>query len=306
MKVSVVVPCYNEELSVERFYREATAVFSGQAFDYELIFVDDGSSDNTFLKLGELAKADAKVKVLSFSRNFGQQAAIICGFRASTGDAVVEMDCDLQDPVEVVLEMVKRFEEGFEVVHGRRLSRKGESRFKKSTAKAYYKFLNKITTSKIPQNTGDFKLLSRRVCDIICELSEKGKYLRGLESWVGFKQTFVDFERHARQEGETKYTLKKMVRLAKDGVISFSEWPLTLSIKFGIGFLALSVVAAIVLAVLNICGVYTHPLYYLFPFNGLIGGLLMVFKGISDMYLHKTYEQVKDRPEYVIDKKINL
>ena len=306
MKVSVVVPCYNEELSVERFYREATAVFSGQAFDYELIFVDDGSSDNTFLKLDELAKADAKVKVLSFSRNFGQQAAIICGFRASTGDAVVEMDCDLQDPVEVVLEMVKRFEEGFEVVHGRRLSRKGESRFKKSTAKAYYKFLNKITTSKIPQNTGDFKLLSRRVCDIICELSEKGKYLRGLESWVGFKQTFVDFERHARQEGETKYTLKKMVRLAKDGVISFSEWPLTLSIKFGIGFSALSVVAAIVLAVLNICGVYTHPLYYLFPFNGLIGGLLMVFKGISDMYLHKTYEQVKNRPEYVIDKKINL
>ena len=251
MKVSVVVPCYNEELSVERFYREATAVFSGQAFDYELIFVDDGSSDNTLLKLGELAKADAKVKVLSFSRNFGQQAAIICGFRASTGDAVVEMDCDLQDPVEVVLEMVKRFEEGFEVVHGRRLSRKGESRFKKSTAKAYYKFLNKITTSKIPQNTGDFKLLSRRVCDIICELSEKGKYLRGLESWVGFKQTFVDFERHARQEGETKYTLKKMVRLAKDGVISFSEWPLTLSIKFGIGFSALSVIAAIVLAVLN-------------------------------------------------------
>lgn len=306
MKVSVVVPCYNEELSVERFYQEATAVFSGQAFDYELIFVDDGSSDNTLLKLGELAKADAKVKVLSFSRNFGQQAAIICGFRASTGDAVVEMDCDLQDPVEVVLEMVKRFEEGFEVVHGRRLSRKGESRFKKSTAKAYYKFLNKITTSKIPQNTGDFKLLSRRVCDIICELSEKGKYLRGLESWVGFKQTFVDFERHARQEGETKYTLKKMVRLAKDGVISFSEWPLTLSIKFGIGFLTLSVVAAIVLAVLNICGVYTHPLYYLFPFNGLIGGLLMVFKGISDMYLHKTYEQVKARPEYVIDKKINL
>ena len=306
MKVSVVVPCYNEELSVERFYQEATAVFSGQAFDYELIFVDDGSSDNTLLKLGELAKADAKVKVLSFSRNFGQQAAIICGFRASTGDAVVEMDCDLQDPVEVVLEMVKRFEEGFEVVHGRRLSRKGESRFKKSTAKAYYKFLNKITTSKIPQNTGDFKLLSRRVCDIICELSEKGKYLRGLESWVGFKQTFVDFERHARQEGETKYTLKKMVRLAKDGVISFSEWPLTLSIKFGIGFSALSVVAAIVLAVLNICGVYTHPLYYLFPFNGLIGGLLMVFKGISDMYLHKTYEQVKARPEYVIDKKINL
>ena len=306
MKLSVVVPCYNEELSVERFYQEATAVFSGQAFDYELIFVDDGSSDNTFLKLDELAKADAKVKVLSFSRNFGQQAAIICGFRASTGDAVVEMDCDLQDPVEVVLEMVKRFEEGFEVVHGRRLSRKGESRFKKSTAKAYYKFLNKITTSKIPQNTGDFKLLSRRVCDIICELSEKGKYLRGLESWVGFKQTFVDFERHARQEGETKYTLKKMVRLAKDGVISFSEWPLTLSIKFGIGFLALSVVAAIVLAVLNICGVYTHPLYYLFPFNGLIGGFLMVFKGISDMYLHKTYEQVKDRPEYVIDKKINL
>lgn len=306
MKLSVVVPCYNEELSVERFYQEATAVFSGQAFDYELIFVDDGSSDNTFLKLGELAKADAKVKVLSFSRNFGQQAAIICGFRASTGDAVVEMDCDLQDPVEVVLEMVKRFEEGFEVVHGRRLSRKGESRFKKSTAKAYYKFLNKITTSKIPQNTGDFKLLSRRVCDIICELLEKGKYLRGLESWVGFKQTFVDFERHARQEGETKYTLKKMVRLAKDGVISFSEWPLTLSIKFGIGFSALSVVAAIVLAVLNICGVYTHPLYYLFPFNGLIGGLLMVFKGISDMYLHKTYEQVKARPEYVIDKKINL
>ena len=306
MKLSVVVPCYNEELSVGRFYQEATAVFNGQAFDYELIFVDDGSKDATLSRLTELAQKDSKVKVISFSRNFGQQSAIICGFRSSTGDAVVEMDCDLQDPVEVVLEMVKKFEEGFEVVHGRRISRKGESAFKKATAKTYYKFLNRVTTSKIPQSTGDFKLLSRRVCDIICELTEKGKYLRGLESWVGFKQAFVDFERQPRKEGETKYTLKKMVNLAKDGVLSFSEWPLTLSIKFGIGFIVLSVMAIIGFIVLVSCDINLSPVWWLFPFNGLIGGLLMVFKGVSDMYLHKAYEQVKNRPEYIIDKKINL
>ena len=306
MKVSVVVPCYNEELSVVTFYEKATEVFNGQAFDYELIFVDDGSSDGTLNKLTELAQKDGRVKVLSFSRNFGQQAAIICGFRASTGDAVVEMDCDLQDPVEVVLQMLEKFNDGFEVVHGRRIERKGESFFKKTTAKAYYKFLNRITTSKIPQNTGDFKLLSRRVCDIICQLAEKGKYLRGLESWVGFKQTFVDFERQARQQGETKYTLKKMVKLAKDGVISFSEWPLTLSYKFGIGFVVAAALASIAFIVLYCCGCYFESLLWLFPLNGLIGGLLMIFKGVSDMYMHRTYEQVKDRPEYIIDKKINL
>lgn len=308
-KLSVVVPCYNEEATVEAFYNAAVPVFETMRegrYAFEIIFVNDGSRDRTGELLAALAAKDKRVKVLTFSRNFGQQAAILCGFRHCTGDCAVELDVDLQDPVEVVEKMLAKWEEGYDVVHGRRLARKGESVFKKVTAKAYYKFLHGITGIGIPCNTGDFKLLDRRVVDVICALPEHGKYLRGLESWVGFKQTFVDFDRNERVAGETKYTLKKMIRLAQNGIVSNSSWPLTLSFKCGIILGVLSLACFITFIVLVCCGIALPFAAWLFPALALCTSMLCIFNAVSNLYLSKVYEEVKNRPEYIVAEKINF
>lgn len=308
-KLSVVVPCYNEEATVEAFYNAAVPVFETMRegrYAFEIIFVNDGSRDRTGELLAALAAKDKRVKVLTFSRNFGQQAAILCGFRHCTGDCAVELDVDLQDPVEVVEKMLVKWEEGYDVVHGRRLARKGESVFKKVTAKVYYKFLHGITGIGIPCNTGDFKLLDRRVVDVICALPEHGKYLRGLESWVGFKQTFVDFDRNERVAGETKYTLKKMIRLAQNGIVSNSSWPLTLSFKCGIIFGVLSLACFITFIVLVCCGIALPFAAWLFPALALCTSMLCIFNAVSNLYLSKVYEEVKNRPEYIVAEKINF
>ena len=308
-KLSVVVPCYNEEATVEAFYNAAVPVFETMRegrYAFEIIFVNDGSRDRTGELLAALAAKDKRVKVLTFSRNFGQQAAILCGFRHCTGDCAVELDVDLQDPVEVVEKMLVKWEEGYDVVHGRRLARKGESVFKKVTAKAYYKFLHGITGIGIPCNTGDFKLLDRRVVDVICALPEHGKYLRGLESWVGFKQTFVDFDRNERVAGETKYTLKKMIRLAQNGIVSNSSWPLTLSFKCGIILGVLSLACFITFIVLVCCGIVLPFAAWLFPALALCTSMLCIFNAVSNLYLSKVYEEVKNRPEYIVAEKINF
>ncbi len=308
-KLSVIVPCFNEEATVEAFYTAAVPVFENFAergYQFELIFVNDGSRDRTAEILASLAEKDKRVKVINFSRNFGQQAAILCGFRHCTGNCAVELDVDLQDPVEVVGEMLTKWEEGYDVVHGRRLTRKGESAFKKITAKMYYKFLHGITGIKIPRNTGDFKLLDRKVIDVICALPEHDKYLRGLESWVGFKQTFVDFHRNERVAGETKYTLKKMVRLAKNGIVSNSSWPLTLSFKFGAVLGAASVLCFITFIVLVCCGITLPLTAWLFPAIAFCTGALCVFNSLTNLYLSKAYDEVKNRPEYIVEDKINF
>ncbi|MGN0819605.1 MAG: glycosyltransferase family 2 protein [Christensenellaceae bacterium] len=305
-KLSIVVPCYNEEKTVETFYSTATQALEKTGMDWEIIFVNDGSMDNTFEILKKLANADKKVKVLGFSRNFGQQAAIICGFRHSSGDAVIELDCDLQDPIEVVFEMIEKWKEGYDVVHGRRKARRGESFFKKITASLYYKFLAKITPFPIPRNTGDFKLLDRKVVDIINAMPEHDKYLRGLESWVGFKQTFVDFDRAERVAGETHYTLKKMINLAKAGIVSNTIYPLSLGFKIGLGLSALSIITFITFIVLAICNITLQPAVWLFPFIGLLFGVDITVKALSDLYLGKVYDEVKNRPEYIVGEKLNF
>ncbi len=307
MKISVVVPCYNEQETVERFYQAATPVLSSlDNMDYEIIFVNDGSKDNTKEKLAALASSDSKVKVINFSRNFGQQPAILCGFRHATGDCAVELDCDLQDPVEVIPVMVEKFKEGYDVVHGRRIARKGETLFKKVTASIYYKFLAKISSVDMPRNTGDFKLLSRKVLDVIVNLPEHEKYLRGLESWVGFRQTFVDFERKERVAGQTHYTLKKMMNLAKAGIVANSNYPLSLSFKLGLLGSILSVLCFITFIVLA-CLKITLPLTaWLFPTIALGVSVLLLSHSITNLYLGRVYDEVKNRPEYIVDEKINL
>ncbi len=306
MKLSVVIPCHNEQETAGKFYSAILPVLKGLNIDYELIFVNDGSKDDTFTVLKGLSMLDNRVKVISLSRNFGQQAAILCGLKASTGDAVIPIDCDLQDPVEVIPEMLEKWKQGYAVVHGRRLSRAGETGFKKSSAKAFYRFLNKVSATDIPEDTGDFKLLDRKVVDVITSLKEHNKYLRGLESWVGFKQTFVDFERKERVAGKTNYTLKKMLKLSGDGIFSNSDFPIKFFLKLGIGLTALSVLSLIALLVVSIVQKYLYSTWLIISVIGLIGGLLLLQKGFSDIYLYRVYEEAKDRPEYLIDEKINF
>ncbi len=306
-KLSIVVPCYNEQETVEKFYETAISVLEQKAnMELELIFVNDGSRDETLPRLTALAKKDSRVKVINFSRNFGQQAAILCGFRHATGDCAVELDCDLQDPLEVVLLMLEKWREGFDIVHGRRKARRGESFFKKFTAKVYYKFLAKICNYEMPRNTGDFKLLDRKVLDVICSMNEHDKYLRGLESWVGFKQTFVDFDRAERYAGGTHYSLKKMIALAKSGIVSNSNYPLTLGFKFGAVISLLSIIGFVVLIVLAATHTYTNLVAWLFPTIGLLFGSKMTIDALTNLYIGKIYDEVKNRPEYIVSDKINI
>jgi len=304
--ISIIVPCYNEESTIENFYNAITAQMEELKEEFEVVFVNDGSKDRTKEIAKSLCEKDNRIKLISFSRNFGQQAAIVAGLKNCNGDCALELDVDLQDPVEVIPEMLKLWREGYEVIHGRRKKRAGESFFKKATATIYYRFLSKINEREIPRNTGDFKLYDRKVINAINALPEHDKYLRGLAAWVGFKQTFVDFDRKQRTAGQTHYTLKKMVKLAKAGILSNSNYPLSLSMKTGLITTFASVACFITFIVLTCIKINLPLVAWLFPTITLIGGLGFIFNGISNLYLEKTYTEVKNRPDYIIDEKINF
>lgn len=241
-KISVIIPMYNEELVIEECYKRLKEnITKLKKYDYELIFINDGSKDKTLEKIKELAKQDTNLKIVSFSRNFGHQAAVTAGLKEVTGDAIVIIDADLQDPPESIPDMVKLWEAGNEVIYGKRKSRKGESYFKLFTAKMFYKTLNALSDVEIPQDTGDFRLVDRKVVDTINKLPEHNKFLRGLFSWVGYKQVPYEYERQERFAGKTKYPLNKMLKLASDGIISFSTKPLKLVGALGIISIIISI-----------------------------------------------------------------
>lgn len=304
--ISIIVPCYNEEKTIVPFYDAITAELEKTNYDFEVIFINDGSKDDTYKIASEICQKDKRIKLISFSRNFGQQAAIIAGLTNCKGDCALELDVDLQDPVEVIPEMLKLWKEGYEVVHGRRKKRAGESVFKKVTASLYYKFLSKITDRGIPRNTGDFKLYDRKVINAIINLPEHDKYLRGLASWVGFKQTFIDFDRKERCAGETHYTMKKMIKLAKAGILSNSSYPLSLSLKVGIATLLGSGACFLTFIILALCGIALPLPAWLFPTLTTLGGMGFVFNGLTNLYVDKIYTEVKNRPDFIIDEKINI
>lgn len=304
--ISIIVPCYNEESTIETFYNAITAEMERLKEDFEVVFINDGSSDKTKDIATELCNKDKRIKLINFSRNFGQQAAIIAGLRNCVGDCALELDVDLQDPVEVIQEMLKLWREGYQVVHGRRKKREGESAFKRASAYMYYKFLAKINEREIPRNTGDFKLYDRQVINEICALPEHEKYLRGLAAWVGFKQTFVDFDRKERTAGQTHYTMKKMVKLAKAGIISNSYYPLSISIKAGIFNTIASLLCFITFIVLACCKITLPLTAWLFPTIALVAGLTFIFIGLSNLYIEKIYTETKNRPEYIIAETINI
>ncbi len=309
-KISLVIPMYYEEEVAEDCYKRVSEVLENlkDNYEYEIIFINDGSQDRTQEILEKIAKEDKNVKVISFSRNFGHQAAVTAGLKFVTGDAIVIMDADLQDPPELIPDMLKKWEEGYEVIYGKRKSREGESAFKLFTAKAFYATINKLSDIEIPKNTGDFRLVDKKVVDVINTLPEHNKFLRGLFSWVGFKQYAYEYERKERLAGKTKYPFKKMMKLASDGIMSFSTKPLKLVGGLGI----FSVIVSILILIYSI-------LSFALKWNNLIpgwtsimcvttflGGVILISLYMIGEYIARIYDEVRHRPEYIIDKKINI
>lgn len=308
-KVSIVIPMYyEEEIAQECYKRVVNNLKKLQEYEYEIIFVNDGSKDKTLAILEEIAKIDKQVKIISFSRNFGHQCAVTAGLKYVTGDAIVIMDADLQDPPELIPDMLKLWEEGNEIIYGKRKTRKGESKFKLLTAKLFYSTLNALSDVEIPKDTGDFRLVDRKVVEVINELPEHNKFLRGLFSWVGFEQKEIVYERKERIAGKTKYPLKKMIKLGLDGIISFSTKPL--KIVGGLGILSI---------MLSIIILFYAILSFAFKWNNLTAGWTSIMVTITFFsgtilislwmigeYIARIYDENKGRPQYIIKQKINI
>ncbi len=298
--ISVVVPCFNEEDGLEECHQRLTQVLS--AFDtwYEILYVDDGSRDTTPALLQAIHASDPNVTVIELSRNFGHQAAVTAGLEIAKGEVVVIIDADLQDPPELIARMIEIWEEGYEVVYGVRESRKGESGFKLWTAKAFYRLINALSDVAIPLDTGDFRLLDRKAVEAMKSMPERHRLLRGMCSWIGFRQHGLKYERSSRFAGVTKYPLRRMVNLALDGIASFSTVPLRVLALLGIACAVLSFIGIVYALVLRL---FTHiwvPGWTLL-FIGLllIGGMQMISIGIVGEYVGRIYTEAKHRPLYV-------
>jgi dolichol-phosphate mannosyltransferase len=304
--ISLVVPVFNEEAVIGTFYDRATGALAAIAGgSYEIIFIDDGCRDGTYPQLAAFAAKDPRVRVLKFSRNFGHQIAISAGIDHARGDAVVIIDADLQDPPEVIAAMVDRWREGYEVAYGVRSDREGETFIKLKTAAWYYRLLGRMTKIDIPPNVGDFRLLSRRVVDHLKQLREKDRFVRGLVSWIGFRQIGVVYKRDKRFAGETKYPFRKMLKFAFDGITSFSTVPLKIATWTGY--------SAAVTAVLYLLGVFVQWLlgYTVAGWATImvallfLGSIQLICIGILGEYLGRIFNEVKPRPMYVIEEELS-
>jgi polyisoprenyl-phosphate glycosyltransferase len=299
---SIVIPVYNEAEVLLLLYERLTEVMVRLGVPYEVIFVNDGSTDASLMLLRDLHAQDEHVKFVSLSRNFGHQAAITAGLDHSSGNAVMVMDADLQDPPEVIPELIAKWREGFEVVVAVRESRRGETAFKRGTAALFYRLLQKLTSTEVYLDAADFRLMSRKAVNALNTLRERNRFMRGLASWVGFRQTCVTFTRDVRHAGETKYPLRKMLRFALDGITSFSFFPLQLAtyLGFGVSFISLVyVVYAIGLKLFTdelVPGWASVIVAILF-----VGGVQLITVGIIGEYVGRIYEEVKQRPLYFVD-----
>lgn len=303
---SIIIPVYNEELVVKESHRRLKAVMDSTGEDYELLFVNDGSRDKTVEILRGIIQSDPHTRLLDFSRNFGHQTAISAGMDHASGDAVIVIDADLQDPPEVMLDMIAKWKEGYQVVYGKRLQRKGETLFKKLTAKLFYRLLHSMTDVDIPVDTGDFRLLDRSVCDVMRNLTEKNRYVRGLVSWVGFNQTAVEYVRDERFAGETKYPLKKMLKFATDGIISFSFKPLKFAEYLGVGISLLSFLYLIVVIVQKIIGHTVEGWASILAVSLFFNGVILFMLGIIGEYIGRIYDEAKNRPLYILKEKVGF
>ncbi|MGG2088705.1 glycosyltransferase family 2 protein [Priestia aryabhattai] len=307
VKYSIVVPVYNEEEVIHETYRRLTEVMRSTKETYELLFVNDGSRDRTAEIIKEYSEQDPAVVLLDFARNFGHQIAITAGMDYARGEAVVVIDADLQDPPELILEMIEKWKQGFDVVYAKRTKRKGETYFKKQTAAMFYRFLRAMTDIDIPLDTGDFRLLDRKVCNQMNSIQEKNRFVRGLVSWVGFKQIAVEYERDERLAGESKYPLKKMLKLSMDGITSFSYKPLKLAsyagvTLSGIGFIYLFVVLYLKLFTGSTITGWSSLIVIQLFFSGII----LIILGMIGEYIGRIYDETKNRPLYIVREKYQL
>ncbi len=302
--IGIVVPAFNEEDNVRPLYERLAAALGEITEHFEILFVDDGSSDNTIQEIEKLQLMDTRVRYVSFSRNFGHEMANTAGFRNVRGDAVVIIDADLQDPPEVIVDMYRKFMEGYDIVYAKRRKRDRESWLKKSTSKWFYRIMQVLSDTEIPLDTGDFRLLSRRVVDEINNLNEKNRFFRGLTHWVGFDVTYVEYDREARFSGETKYNYIKLFKLAFDAILSFSYKPLKIFSFMGFAtalFAFLNLVYWIVLKV-----VFNHHAVEgwtsLVTILLLFFGIIMIQISVIGEYIARIYEEVRNRPLYIISK----
>lgn len=298
---SLVIPVWNEEAVIPVLYARLVEVMESTGDPWEVIFVNDGSADRSMEMLIEIHEQDRRVKLLNFSRNFGHQIAITAGFDYADGDAVIVMDADLQDPPEVLLRMIEKWREGYDVAYAVRTKREGETRFKLWTASLFYRLIRNIADVDIPLDAGDFRLMDRRVVLAMRRLREKSRFMRGLSSWVGFKQIAVEYERAPRFAGETKYPFRKMLRLANNAITSFSHVPLQMATYTGFffaGFSGFGIVVAVLLRLFGhdvLFGQATTLVSVLF-----LGGIQLIFLGIIGEYLGRIYDEVKNRPLYIV------
>src|ERR1700689_581103 len=296
--LSLVAPVYNEEELVEQFVARATDAIAD--YEFELVLVNDGSSDSTPALLDRLAASDPRIRVIHLSRNFGHQAALTAGLEHAAGDIVAMIDADLQDPPELILEMIERWREGSDVLYAVRKAREGETAFKLATASWFYKLFKKLAQVDLEPNSGDFRLLDRRALDALLTMTERSRFLRGMTVWVGFTQTAVPYEREARNAGETKYTLRKMLRFSLDAIASFSHLPLQLATYVGLASATIAFVAIPVVAVLRLSGSYLPGFGSLTIAILLLGGIQLIALGVIGEYVGRIYDEVKHRPLYIV------
>lgn len=297
--LSLVVPAFNEEEAMEQSFERTYRAMSSIGYPFEIIYIDDGSRDRTWEIISRLAREHEEVKALRFSRNFGHQLAVTAGMDEAKGDAVIIMDADLQDPPEVIADMVKAWEQGADIAYGKRLHRKGETAAKKLTAWCYYRLLNFMSAYPIPLDTGDFRLLDKAVADEFKVLREHNRFLRGMSAWLGYNAVPVEYVREERCAGKTKYTLKKMLRLAADGIFGFSSRPLTL-----IGWAGLAVLCMALLGLIATiaCAAVTGVPGWLWAVCALVllDGVILCAMGVQGAYTQRIYDEVKGRPLYII------
>lgn len=300
--LSVIIPIYNEEENIHKLVERLKEVISKINLDCEYIFVNDGSRDKSIYLIRLLAEEDQDIKYIDFSRNFGHQVAVTAGLDHASGKTVVIIDADLQDPPELIIDLYNKLQEGYQVVYAKRKSRKGESFMKRLTARMFYRLLSRITSVTIPVDTGDFRIIDRKIVEVLKQMPEQQKFLRGQISWIGFKQTFVEYERDERQAGKTGYTYTKMIRLALDGITSFSNFPLKFATMAGFIVSGAAFIAVIYALYARFFSDNYEPGWTSLMISILfIGGIQLIGIGIIGEYISRIGSNVRNRPLYIIN-----
>ena len=302
-RYSLVIPIFNEEAVLPLLIRRIKALLDQLDGSSEAIFVDDGSRDTSAIYLREMATTDPRIRLIELSRNFGHQIAITAGMDAADGDAVIVMDADLQDPPEVVLQLIAKWKEGYEIVYARRIKREGETRFKRLTASLFYRLMARLTSVDIPRDVGDFRLVGRKALDSFKQMPERDRFVRGMFAWIGFKQAEVGFERPARAAGETKYPFWKMARLAVHGIVSFSEKPLRLALWGGMAICIFSALFGVYAAAAKLMGYHVADGWAsTVVLVAFLNGVNLFMTGVVGLYVGGIHAEVKRRPLYVVDR----